>query len=152
MQAIKNLCHWLQNKLLDKIIYRHHYFYLTDESFTMRTINRHEIRDRKSIEKTGLKGRAVQQRKQFRGASLDLSNKKVSLKTHDISTMEESDYLPNVSRQWASEQAKAILAVDNIRISKEHEKIAQAVTDGVMTYREAIQLIVNEAHEYAKRQ
>lgn len=118
----------------------------------MRTINRHEIRDRKSIEKTGLKGRAVQQRKQFRGASLDLSNKKVSLKTHDISTMEESDYLPNVSRQWASEQAKAILAVDNIRISKEHEKIAQAVTDGVMTYREAIQLIVNEAHEYAKRQ
>lgn len=63
-----------------------------------------------------------------------------------------SEYLPGISRQWASEQAKALLLVSNIWISKEHEGIAQAVTDGVMTYREAIQLIVNEAHEYAKRQ
>lgn len=53
--------------------------------------------------------------------------------------------------RWAAKQAKAILAVDNIKPTQEWEELAQRVENGEISYEEAIQALVNRAHEYAKR-
>jgi hypothetical protein len=94
----------------------------------------------------------LEKRKNSKSGGFDFSIKNVSFGIIDPLKMKELSSYHAISSNWAGEQARAILAVDNIRPTKEGEELAQAVENGVLSYQEAIQVIVNRAHEYASRQ
>lgn len=117
----------------------------------MRFIIRHDKRDKKSQEPC-LEERQIKRRRRNKRGSLDLSIEKVSFGVPDKSMMENLQSAPRVSEKWASEQARAILAVDNIRATPEGDKLIQAIENGEMSHEEAVQIILNRAYEYASRQ
>jgi hypothetical protein len=51
---------------------------------------------------------------------------------------------------WASQQAVAIMAVDNLQISPATLALMQAVDAGTMTHDEAIKNVLKRAAEYAE--
>jgi hypothetical protein len=120
----------------------------------MKITTKENTKDRTSTEKPVSKWRRLmlEKRKNSKSGGFDFSIKNVSFGIIDPLKMKELSSYHAISRNWAGEQARAILAVDNIRPTKEGEELAQAVENGVLSYQEAIQVIVNRAHEYASRQ
>lgn len=60
----------------------------------------------------------------------------------------ENPTIPH-GKSWASNQALAILAVDNIRPSRAGVALMHSIDAGTMTHAEAIEAILERAHLYA---
>jgi hypothetical protein len=52
---------------------------------------------------------------------------------------------------WASQQAMAISAVDNIQPSAAGLDLMRSMDSGVISYEQAIQSIIDRAHRYASQ-